>query len=691
MNAEIFISRSEKYFSTLFYCFFPPQSIFRNVRKNNVEFRKVLICCFVLFLSPCVTAQNLSTETLEKQIHTLTGIEKASALYELVYAYLRVDRSKADQYDQQVREWMRSESDPGTLAYLGLARGAYYGRTGKLDSAVFFLDAAKKNAKESNIHHALIRICSGLGHTYISSGKPQKGLESMFEGLRLLNRYPDKEMEFKMRTNIAWAFLELKQYRNCVVHGLTNLRLMEGTEYEWIALYTYNNVAVSYGALGLLDSAQYFIEKGIRAAEKSNDNQSLANGYFILGTIFSNAGEFDKAIRQYEKARPYREKVGNPLFLVSDLYTLSALYFKTGSFNKGIAAGHEALRLAKQYDLQLKYEETYFSLAQNYEGLKDFENASTYYRLWAIAKDTAYTHANSEAIAEMETRFETEKKEQQLALQRAELAEQKADLQRTYVIITALVLTLLLLVIIFLLLRSRLKRKREAFFREAQIYATIQSQESERRRFARDLHDGMGQLISALRLAIHTLHRNASLEERVDVVTKAEELLNDMHTEIRSIAFNLMPQTLVQIGIVPALKEMSARVNDSGNIIVRISSFDMPGRLNGLQEISIYRIIQEWINNVIKYAEATFIEVQLVGYEEEITVILEDDGKGFDVSLLDRSAGNGWKNIRSRVNLIRGVIDIDSHPGRKGTTVIMKIPLEMARTSAAITVAPNTH
>lgn len=513
----------------------------------------------------------------------------------------------------------------------------------------------------------------------------------MFEGLRLLNRYPDKEMEFKMRTNIAWAFLELKQYRNCVVHGLTNLRLMEGTEYEWIALYTYNNVAVSYGALGLLDSAQYFIEKGIRAAEKSNDNQSLANGYFILGTIFSNAGEFDKAIRQYEKARPYREKVGNPLFLVSDLYTLSALYFKTGSFNKGIAAGHEALRLAKQYDLQLKYEETYFSLAQNYEGLKDFENASTYYRLWAIAKDTAYTHANSEAIAEMETRFETEKKEQQLALQRAELAEQKADLQRTYVIITALVLTLLLLVIIFLLLRSRLKRKREAFFREAQIYATIQSQESERRRFARDLHDGMGQLISALRLAIHTLHRNASLEERVDVVTKAEELLNDMHTEIRSIAFNLMPQTLVQIGIVPALKEMSARVNDSGNIIVRISSFDMPGRLNGLQEISIYRIIQEWINNVIKYAEATFIEVQLVGYEEEITVILEDDGKGFDVSLLDRSAGNGWKNIRSRVNLIRGVIDIDSHPGRKGTTVIMKIPLEMARTSAAITVAPNTH
>jgi signal transduction histidine kinase len=368
---------------------------------------------------------------------------------------------------------------------------------------------------------------------------------------------------------------------------------------------------------------------------------------------------------------------------------MSELYFKIGEFKKGIDAGKEALRLAEQYKLLLKFGETYLSLAQNYEGLSDFKNSSKYYRLWAMAKDTVYKHSNSEAIAEMETRFETEKKEQQLALQRAELAEQKADLQRTYVIIAGLSLTLTLIGIIFILLRSRFKRERETFLREAQIQATIQSQESERRRFAQDLHDGMGQLISALRLTIHSIHRNSSLEERVTIVTRAENLLNDMHREIRSIAFNLMPQTLVQNGIVPALKEMSGRVNDSGNIRVRVSSFDMPGRLSELQEVSIYRIIQEWINNVIKYAEASIIEVQLIGYEDEVTLVLEDDGKGFDVALLESSAGNGWKNMRSRVNLIRGSIDIDSRPGRKGTTVVIRVP--MVKPAAVTAVAPNTH
>jgi signal transduction histidine kinase len=664
-------------------------SVFRQRSCHRAGLVAILIGA--LFMQGQVVAQNLLLDSIAKKMNTLQGSEKAFALHELVYGYLRVDREKAERYNEQAKKWLRTETDPGVKAYLGLARGVYCGRSGKLDSGVYFLNEAKKNAIEANLSHALIRIYAGLGHTYISSGKPKIALENMFEGLRALNNQPDAEMEYKLRTNIAWAYLELKQYRNCITHGLTNIRLMEGTEFEWIALYSYNNIAVSYGALGLLDSAKFFIEKGIRAAMKSNDIQSLANGYFILGTIYSNAGKFDLAVAQYEKARPYRERVGNPLFLVSDLYTMSELYFKIKEFSKGIAAGTEALRLAEQYNLQLKLGETYLSLAQNYEGLHDFKNSSKYYRLWSMAKDTVYTNANSEAIAEMETRFETEKKEQQLALQRAELSEQKADLQRTYVIIGALGVTLVLVVIIFLLLRSRLSRERAAFLREAQIQATIQSQESERRRFAQDLHDGMGQLISALRLAIHSIHRNSSLEDRVVVVTKAENLLNDMHMEIRSIAFNLMPQTLVQNGIVPALKEMSVRVNDSANVNVRVSSFDMPERLSELQEISIYRIIQEWINNVIKYAEASIVEVQLVGYEDEVSVILEDNGKGFDIARLENSAGNGWKNMRSRISLVRGFIEIDSRPGRIGTTVMLRIPVQLRRSAAESTVSTNTH
>jgi signal transduction histidine kinase len=148
-----------------------------------------------------------------------------------------------------------------------------------------------------------------------------------------------------------------------------------------------------------------------------------------------------------------------------------------------------------------------------------------------------------------------------------------------------------------------------------------------------------------------------------------------MHREIRSIAFNLMPQTLVQHGLVPALKEMSERINNSGQIIIRVTSFDIPHRLTEVQEISLYRVIQEWINNIVKYSGARTIEVQLVGHDQEITITIEDNGEGFDTVMLDASTGNGWKNIRSRVNLIKGVVDIDSQPGRRTTTLILRVPL----------------
>jgi two-component system NarL family sensor kinase len=615
-------------------------------------------------------------DSLERNLPTFKGNQRATALYELVYAYLRIDNKKAEFYKKAVADELAdNHSDLFQRAYLEMALGIYHSRTGQLDSGLYYLNEAKEAAIQGKNFPALLRIYISLGNANISSGKPGTALEVMFEGMRALKQYPDEEMEMKLRTNIAWAYLELKQYRNCVDFGLESIRLMEGTTFEWIVLYTYNNVAVSYGALGKLDSAQFYINKGIRAAERSGDMQSLANGYFILGTIYSNAGKYDLAIQQYLKARPYREKVGNPLFLASDLYTISELYHKTNKYEKGVKAGEEALEIAQKYNLKLKLEGTYLSLAQNYEGLNDYRNASKYFRLWAMAKDTVYKNANAEAIAEMKMRFETEKKEQQLVVQKAQLAEQRADLQRTYAVIAALIISLILLIIIFLLIRSRQRRMREVILREAQIEATIQSQETERRRFAQDLHDGMGQLISALRLALHTVDKDAKLEDRVMVVGRAERLLNEMHQEIRSIAFNLMPQTLVQSGIVPAVKEMCSRINGTGKVTVRLISFDMPERLTELQEISLYRILQEWVNNVMKYADPMVIEIQLLGYEDEVSVIVEDDGNGFDAGTLEQASGNGWKNIKSRINLVKGSIEIDSRPGKKGTTMIIKVPV----------------
>jgi two-component system NarL family sensor kinase len=656
---------------------------------------------FLALVTTCFAglAQDTKTiDSLEQQTAKLKGEPLAKAYYELVYYYLRVDMEKAKKYTELSKNFNRETSDKSSLAYALMAQGIFFNRNGKLDSAVVLLEDAHQYGLQSKNDAALIRIDAALAYALISSGKPGKGLEYLFDALRVTERHPDKEMEMKLHTNIPWAYLELKQYKDCIHHGYKTLSLLKDSEYEWIALYTYNNMAVSYGALDKLDSARYFIDKGISAAEKIGDNQSLANGHYILGTIYASAGKPDLAIEQYLEARPYREKVGNPFFLVSDLYAVSDLYYEIGNYAKGVQAAKDALKLAEQFNLTLKFENTYLSLARNYEGLGDFKNSSQYYRLYAMAKDTVYKNSTAESIAEMQTRFETEKKEQQLALQKAELTTQQIYLERTYVIIGALIVVLVMIMIIFSLLRSRLKRRqlilekeKELYVREAQIQASIQSQESERKRFARDLHDGMGQLISALRLTLQSVDRESSLEHRLGIASKGESILNEMYREIRSIAFNLMPQTLVQEGLIPALKEMSSRVNGSGEIMIRVSSYDMPGRLTEVQEISLYRIIQEWVNNVMKYAHATVVEIQLICHEDELAITIEDNGKGFEVSVLQQGSGNGWKNINSRLNLIKAVMDIDSRPGVIGTTLIIRLPLDLKELPAVATVSSNTQ
>jgi len=648
--------------------------------------RLLLVICACLSLVG--NTQSIDLRKLEGQLDSLQGTAKAVAYYDLISTYTRNDLKKANELLASNRSFAAEESTDMVECYYRLSQGTYYSMTGRLDSATLLFEKANDLAIRNKDFGAQIKTSTALGKNSIASGKPEKGLTHLFEALRLLDAHPDYELMMKTRVNIMWGYLELKRFRDCITFGRASLTRIT-PEYEWIGIYFYNNLAVSYGELRQLDSARYFIERSIRGAEASGDNQMMANAHFILGNIYASSGLHDAAIKEYLKARPFREKVGNPFFLISDLYTISELYQKTGDYRKGVQAGLEGLKLATEYDMLLKFEGVYHSLAKNYEGLGDFRNSSKYYNLWAIAKDSVYKNSTADAIAEMQAKYESEKQQQQIELQDTQLAEQRTQIQNTYLIIGGLVVITVLVIIILILARNRFQRKQklmkaenEVVVREAYIQATIQSQEAERKRFAQDLHDSMGQLISSLRMIISTIEEQPTLEAKIQLVTKSEQILDEMHKEIRSVAFNLMPQTLIQDGLLPALTEMARRVSQSGKLQMRVSGFDLPERLGELQEISLYRVVQEWTNNSIKYSNATKIDVQMVGDADEITLTIEDDGNGFAVSVLENGTGNGWKNIQSRLNLVRATLFVDSILGRKGTTLVVTVPILTAETQS---------
>ncbi len=437
---------------------------------------------------------------------------------------------------------------------------------------------------------------------------------------------------------------------------------------------SFQSIGMAHGHLGDTSRSIGYQKKAIAFFKAKEDWYDLALCYINLGDLYSGLKKYDSAELLLRESIRLNTEIDNPEGRVKALINLSSIQLGKKEFNKALTFANGAITLAKEYNLRPELKLAYINRSASYEGLKNFEAAFQTQQDFIALSDSLLNDEKVQTLTQMETRYQVKEKEQQIALQETEL-------ERNYFLIVGLSIVLSLLIIIVLLARGRFQRKqqialkeKEIAVKEAFIDATIQSQERERKRFAQDLHDGMGQLISSLRLMINQVDRNLSLEERVLLMERSENILSEMHKEIRSIAFNLMPQTLIQFGLVPALNEMALRVNETKTVLVTISSFDMPDRLQEVQEISLYRILQEWISNVMKHADASKIEVQIVGHEDEIAITIEDNGKGFDQNKLQQGKGNGWKNIQSRIHLIKGSVEIDSNANHRGTTLLIKVP-----------------
>lgn len=646
--------------------------------------RFLFVCCCLLAMG--VHAQ--SPDSIQIRIDMSTGVAKAEALCDGVTLFVRSDVSKANKYVQQSYDFAQQEKNVAITAYAYLNDGLAKAISGQADTAIQLIETGRKMVESKPNSKFLVRVGLALGRIYIQVGKPEKALANLYETLKLLEKNPQPETEMKVRTNITWAYLELKRYRDCVTFGKESIKEVP-KKFEYIVPYITNNMAASYGAMKQLDSARYYIMKGLPLAEAAKDYNLIANAYFILGNSYTESGEFALAIEQFQKAKPYREKIGNPLYIVSDLYVLSDLYYKKGDYANGVKSGLEALALAEKNNLTLKFEGIYQALARNYEAAGDFKNSTKYYGLLAAAKDSVYQHANTEALANMQTKYETEKKEQRISLLNSENELKQATIERNYFLIGGLIALMLMAVLGFYLWRYRDQQKQKAILqeqkerlREAQLGAVIDSQEKERKRFASDLHDGMGQLISALQLNINAIRNNRAPETRDNLFENSENILSDIHTEIRNIAFNLMPPVLIKEGLLSGLGELARRINKSGALKVTIVQHDIPQRFNEVCEISLYRVMQELLSNILKYSKATQITISFTGFDDEIVVTVEDDGQGYDLNKFQNSEGNGWRNINSRLNLIKATIEFDVVENRKNNTVIITIPMASIKRSS---------
>jgi len=230
----------------------------------------------------------------------------------------------------------------------------------------------------------------------------------------------------------------------------------------------------------------------------------------------------------------------------------------------------------------------------------------------------------------------------------------------------------LLLVIGFIYYKQTQLRQRNIA-----MQAIIATEESERQRIARDLHDSVSQTMSAAKINLSIIGSEISFtnEDQRKRFERAVDMVDDGFKEVRTISHNMMPWALHKAGLAKVISQFISNV-ENGTISYNFFSkgFDEP--FNNQLELILYRVLQESVNNVIKHAAASRVDIALIKDENTVSLTIEDNGKGFDVNHPDFKAGMGLGNLRSRINFLNGKVEVDSQPGR-GVLVSVYIPLKV--------------
>jgi two-component system NarL family sensor kinase len=292
-----------------------------------------------------------------------------------------------------------------------------------------------------------------------------------------------------------------------------------------------------------------------------------------------------------------------------------------------------------------------------------------------IIKDSIINESSEQKIAELQAQFDTEKKKEQIA-------QQQLKISKRNVLLVVLLAVLVLSFFLFRLFYYRYKFKQEQKLQQELVKeelkrskAILESEENERQRLARELHDGVGQLLSASKLNLSSLTSNKCTPEEKLRLQQSMDTLDDSIKEIRYISHNMVPDVLLNFGFVRAVQDFISRVNQTNKLKIHFESNGFEeSMLDNTGKLMLYRIIQESVNNTIKYAEATQISIQLSADTTEISLLMEDNGKGFDVDEAKQKGGIGLRNIQLRTDYLKGKLDIESSP-KNGTTIIIEIPL----------------
>ena len=480
------------------------------------------------------------------------------------------------------------------------------------------------------------------------------------------------------------------------------------------------------------DGAERLLQEAIQFYNREKKGVELARAYLDLSRIYLDRADFKKEIYYLNKSVDINRMLKDTLLDITIGIEKSNSYVRLGEKNKALGTAERALALSKEIDnpefisrsllavgnaFQLKQQpkisidylrqshqltasvnapqlrDIYKTMAAAFADQESYDSAYLYVNKFVALNDSLQNADQLETANRLSRQYESQKKDEKIQ----ELSEEKNSAEfsvrkQRNLLISALIGFLAILAGTYFIIRFFQKQisTRELINRQNEkinkqkitelennmkiesMHAMIEGQEAERERVAKDLHDSLGGLLSTVKLQFDSLETKLEGVSQFKNYQNANRLLDTACQEVRDIARNMQPSSLLNLGLVAAVGDLINRIDDPDQRTIDFQHYGLENKLENTVALTVYRLVQELLNNSIKHSKAQEILIQLTRKENEFIIMVEDDGVGFDVEGVKK--GMGTENILSRVNYLKGDLSVHSEKG-KGTTTLITVPL----------------
>ncbi|MDX5511553.1 MAG: sensor histidine kinase [Hymenobacteraceae bacterium] len=659
--------------------------------KNNVA---VLICCAVLCFFLQLTTTNAFAsaaviDSLQQElIKANEDTQKVNLLNSLCWEYTYINPKVAQEYGSQALSLAEKLKFTYGMAVAHNRIGVLYDVTGRYTAALDEYALAIKQYKSINNLKGVASTLNNIGLVYWNIGAYDKALSYYLSSLKKFEAIGLHKGVGNAYNNIGLIYMDLKNMDKALYYQKKALQLKQ-------ALSDPHGIATSYTNLGLIyydkkeyDKAQHFLERSLIIKEKIKDNYGIGRTLNSLGFTYIRKGMFDEGMKFLYKAVYYKKLVDDKQGLAATYQDIQTAFFEKDLIDSALVYNYKALQLAEETGAHKILYKIYNNLSIIYAQRGQYKQAFAYAQKYTASKDSVLNEQKTRQLAELATRYETEKKEneiallnrqqqlQQLKIKHQDLLLNKRNTQIGIVIIGFLVCA----VIAYLFYKQNQLRQKLVLDQEMlkqhklRTRAVMEAEARERKRIGTELHDGLGQLLSVIKLNLTALQDEQEKLKQQSLLTNAINTVNETFKEVRQISHNMMPDVVQKKGLVAALQEYISKINETQVITIELDIVELQEKIDVTLENSLYRVIQEILTNSLKHAKATLMQVQLIKHENELILMIEDNGVGFDTQHLDKNQGIGLKNVKSRIDCLNGEMYIDSVLGR-GTIITIEIPL----------------